>query len=129
MIHTGERYIELLGRVFERLFQAAEISKFNSRERRAYEQSVNAYRDIKNGMDSARKEGLKKGIKQGLQQGLQQGIKQGLQQGIKQGLQQGIQQGEHHANLKNAKAMKAMGLPFETIQKITGLTREEIDNL
>lgn len=125
MSNLLERPAELQGRVFERLFQAAEISKFNSRERRAYEQSVNAYRDIKNGMDSARKEGLKKGIKQGLQQGLQQGIKQG----IKQGLQQGIQQGEHHANLKNAKAMKAMGLPFETIQKITGLTREEIDNL
>ena len=56
-------------------------------------------------------------------------LQQGLQQGIKQGLQQGIRQGEHNANLKNAKAMKAMGLPFETIQKITGLTREEIDNL
>jgi len=82
-----------------------EISKFNSRERRAYEQSVNAYRDIKNGMDTSRKEGLQ------------------------QGLQQGILQGERNTNLKNAKTMKAMGLPVETIQRITGLTTAEIDVL
>lgn len=113
MIHTGERYINPLTDFgFKRI-----KSLYRKWQYRLHEQSVNAYRDIKNGMDSARKEGLQKGIKQG------------LQQGIKQGLQQGIQQGEHNANLKNAKAMKAMGLPFETIQKITGLIKEEIDNL
>lgn len=117
MIHTGERYINPLTDFgFKRI-----KSLYRKWQYRLHEQSANAYRDIKNGMDSARKEGLQKGIKQGLQQGIKQGIKQGLQQGI--------QQGEHNANLKNAKAMKAMELPFETIQKITGLTREEIDNL
>lgn len=113
MSNLLERPAELQGRVFERLFQTAEISKFNSRERRAYEQSVNAYRDIKNGMDTARKEGLQ----------------QGLQQGIRQGIQQGIQQGERNTNLKNAKAMKSIGIPIDTIQQITGLSNEEISEL
>lgn len=100
-----ERPTELQGRVFEHLFQTAEIAKFNSRERRDYELSSNAYRDIKNGMDSAKKEGLQEGIKQGIQQGILE------------------------ANRRNAKAMKADGMPMELIAKYTGLDSKEIEKL
>lgn len=100
-----ERPTELQGRVFEHLFQTAEIAKFNSRERRDYELSSNAYRDIKNGMDSAKKEGLQEGIKQGIQQGILE------------------------ANRRNAKAMKADGMPMELIAKYTGLDSKEIEML
>lgn len=108
-----DRPTELQGRVFERLFQTAEISKFNSRERREYEQSINAYRDIKNGMDTAKREGIKEGIKQG----------------IKQGIQQGIEQGALAERIKNAKAMKADGMSTELIRKYTGLSNDEIEKL
>ena len=101
MSNLLERPAELQGRVFDRLFQTAEIAKFNSRERREYEQSSNAYRDIKNGMDSAEKEGIKKGIKEG----------------------------ERKERLKNAKAMKAYGMPDEAISNITGLSLDEISKL
>jgi predicted transposase/invertase (TIGR01784 family) len=49
-------------RVFTKLFEAAEIAKFDSNELRSYEQSINAYRDIKNSLDSAKKEGKAEGI-------------------------------------------------------------------
>lgn len=104
-----DRPAELQGRVFERLFQTAEIAKFNSRERRAYELSSNAYRDIKNGMDSAKKEGLQEGIRRGIQQGIQQGILE--------------------ERKRNAKAMKDDGMPMELIAKYTGLASEEIELL
>lgn len=100
-----ERPAELQGRIFEKLFQTAEIAKFNSRERREYELSSNAYRDIKNGMDSAKKEGLK------------------------EGLQQGLQEGELKAKLEMAKKLKAIELGSSQIAEVTGLPLEEIDNL
>ncbi len=59
------RPAELQERVFARLFKTAEISQLNSEDRRAYELSVNAYRDIKNGIDAAKKEGRKKGREEG----------------------------------------------------------------
>lgn len=58
------RPAELQERVFARLFKTAEISQLNSEDRRAYELSVNAYRDIKNGIDAAKKEGRKEGRKE-----------------------------------------------------------------
>lgn len=59
------RPAELQERVFARLFKTAEISQLNSEDRRAYELSVNAYRDIKNGIDAAKKEGRKEGREEG----------------------------------------------------------------
>lgn len=58
------RPAELQERVFARLFKTAEISQLNSEDRRAYELSVNAYRDIKNGVDAAKKEGREEGRKE-----------------------------------------------------------------
>jgi predicted transposase/invertase (TIGR01784 family) len=44
-------------RVFERLFEAAEISRFDPSEREAYEESIKVYRDLKNVMDMKKEEG------------------------------------------------------------------------
>jgi len=48
-------------RVFERLFEAAEISRFDPSEREAYEESIKVYRDLKNVMDTQWEEGLQEG--------------------------------------------------------------------
>ena len=45
--------------VFNRLFAEAEIAKFTRAELREYEDSLKAYRDIKNFLDSAKQEGKK----------------------------------------------------------------------
>ena len=104
-----ERPAELQGRVFEKLFKTAEIAKFKPMELKAYEQSINAYRDIKNGMDSAKEEGIKQGLKQGLKQGMDIGGKRTAE--------------------AIAKKMKLKGLPIDLIKETTGLSEEAIQRL
>ena len=63
-----ERYISLLTdfdkrpaalkeRIFSKLFGEAEIAKFTPTELKEYEDSLKAYRDIKNSLDTAKEEG------------------------------------------------------------------------
>ena len=59
-----QRPKELCDKVFDRLFEEAEISKFTQQELREYEASKMAYRDIKNSVDTAKREGIAEGITQ-----------------------------------------------------------------
>ena len=56
-------------KVFDRLFKEAEIATFTPEELREYEDSLKAYRDIKNSIDSARREGRAEGLAEGLAEG------------------------------------------------------------
>ncbi|MDD7406181.1 MAG: Rpn family recombination-promoting nuclease/putative transposase, partial [Bacteroidales bacterium] len=56
----------LRDKVFDRLFTQAEIAKFNPRELREYEDSRKAYRDLKNCLDTAMREGIEKGRTEGI---------------------------------------------------------------
>ena len=47
----------------------------------------------------------------------------------KEGIKEGIRKGSRETCLKNAKKMKEEKIPIETIIKITGLTKEEIDKI
>ena len=49
-------------KVFDRLFKESEIATFTPEELSEYEDSLNAYRDIKNSIDSARREGRAEGL-------------------------------------------------------------------
>ena len=51
----------LQSKVFDRLFEEAEIAKFTKSELREYEDSLKAYRDIKNSLDTAKEEGRAEG--------------------------------------------------------------------
>ena len=73
--------------------------------------------------------GYDKGLSAGIEQGIEQGLKQGVEQGLKQGVEQGIKQGEENKKIELAKKMKQEGIDIETIQKITGLSKEEISKL
>lgn len=93
------------------------------------------------GMEKGFKQGHEKGMKLGLEQGLEQGreegikagreegIKEGREEGIKAGREEGIKEGIQEERLKNARSMKAEGIPDETIARITGLPVEEITDL
>ena len=59
------RPMALQERVFTRLFEQAEISKFNPQELRLYEDSVNAYRDIVNAIKTAEKKKFAEGKAEG----------------------------------------------------------------
>jgi len=52
-----DRPKQLQDRIFQKLFDTAEIAKFTAEERVAYEESLKYYRDIKNVVDTSREEG------------------------------------------------------------------------
>ena len=102
MKQVEERYISLLTDFgFDRLFEEAEIAKFTPQEMREYETSKMAYRDIKNSVDTAKREGLAEGIEIGMNQKAQD----------------------------IAKNMLAMGLSAEHVAKATQLPLDIIKNL
>ena len=59
-----DRPAALQERVFTRLFETAEISKFTKTQLEAYEDSLKVYRDWKNTIDSARYRGKEEGKKE-----------------------------------------------------------------
>ena len=63
------------------------------------------------------------------EKGLNQGKQQGLSEGIAQGKQQGITQGIEQNKIANAKKMLELKMDLETIGKVTGLSKEEIESL
>ena len=103
------RPAQLQERVFTKLFEAAEIAKFDSNELRSYEQSINAYRDIKNSLDTAKKEG--KAV------------------GFVEGMEKGMEKGKAKERADTAQKMKIKGLDLNLISDITGLSIEEIKRL
>ena len=108
-----KRPAALQERIFTRLFEQAEIAKYTPEERQDYEDSLKVYRDMKNVLDTAELRGLEKGRKEGR----------------REGRKEGIEQGTFEERRKNAKAMKALGLPLETIVKVTGMSADDIDKL
>jgi predicted transposase/invertase (TIGR01784 family) len=54
-----DRPRKLQDRIFQKLFEAAEIARFSPEERDAYEESLKYYRDLKNVVDTSRLEGIK----------------------------------------------------------------------
>ena len=92
---------KLQDRVFQKLFEAAEIAKFSPEEREAYEDSLKYYRDLKNVVDTSREEGVQEGIEKGIEK----------------------------RNFEIAKKMKEKGMSKSEISELTGLNDKEINDL
>ena len=88
-------------RIFTRVFEQAEIAKFSSLELKQYEDSINAYRDILNALNTAKKESFAEGLAEGRQQ----------------------------EKTAIALSLKRSGVPTEVIIQATGLTKKEIQEL
>ena len=133
VLHNLYRLLErpkaLQDRVFQKLFDQAEIARYSEIERRQYEDSKKVFWDNYSVIKTARDKGVLEGIQKGLQQGLQQGIQQGIQQGLQQGLQQGVQKGVLQEKAETVQRMKAKGFSAEDISEIAGLTVEEVEEL
>ena len=132
-----QRPAALQERVFTRLFEQAEISKFNKQELKMYEDSVNAYRDIVNAIRTAEKtkfaeghaEGHAEGMAEGMAKGMAEGMVKGMAEGMAKGMAKGIAEGENEAKEKMAANLLSLGVPLETIVQASGLSEEEILNL
>ncbi len=96
---------ELCDKVFDRLFEEAEIAKFSPLEMREYEASKKAYRDIKNSVDTAKREGIAEGMEKGMKQGMEQ------------------------RSLEIARKMLAKGMDAASVMEITGLSAEQMQQL
>ena len=120
---------ELCDKVFDRLFEEAEIAKFSPLEMREYEASKKAYRDIKNSVDTAKREGIAEGMEKGMKQGMEQGMKQGMEKGMKQGMEKGMKQGLEQRSLEIARKMLAKGMDAASVMEITGLSAEQMQQL
>ena len=106
MKQVEERYISLLTDFgFDRLFEEAEIAKFTPQEMREYETSKMAYRDIKNSVDTAKREGIAEGMEKGMELGMNQKA------------------------LDIARNMLADGIDINLIMKYSGLTQEQIEKM
>ncbi|WP_018337406.1 Rpn family recombination-promoting nuclease/putative transposase [Butyricimonas synergistica] len=92
-------------RIFTRLFEAAEIARFSPGQLREYEDSVKAYRDVVNAVNTAKEEGLA------------------------EGLAKGLERGREEEKLEIARQMKLSGLPDELILKCTGVEPNDLDEL
>jgi predicted transposase/invertase (TIGR01784 family) len=73
-------------RIFERLFEAAEIAHFDPSQREDYQESLKYYRDLKNSFDTARFEGHREGLGIGREEGREEAIKETIRNGLRLGL-------------------------------------------
>ena len=112
-------------RVFTRLFEQAEISKFNPQELMQYEDSVNAYRDIVNAINTAKKDSFAEGVAKGIAEGVAKGIAEGVAKGIAEGVAKGIEQ----RNVEIARKMLGKGMTPEEVADMTGLSIADVDGL
>lgn len=106
MRQSEERYIRISDKnsnkkIFTKLFDAAAIARFSPTELREYEDSLKAYRDIKNSLDTAKEEGRAEGREEGRAEGI----------------------------AMVAKMMYAKGMGVDVIASITGLSTDEVESM
>ena len=98
-------------------------------ERLAYERHLDNIRIQNDVINTAKNDGLNEGREEGRAEGRAEGRKEGLEEGRKEGRKEGLEKGRMAERQKNAKNLKAFGIPLDVISKTTGLSIEEIENL
>ena len=91
--------------LFTKLFEAAEIAKFSKQQYDEYEESLKAYRDWQNTIETAKMKSRE------------------------EGRVEGIEVGRRLERIEMARKFKASGIPADIIAKNTGLSENEISEL
>lgn len=104
-----ERPAALQERIFTKLFDQAEIARFDAKDLKDYEDSVNAYRDIINAINT---EGKRK-----------------YAEGREEGRAEGRAEGAEIRTREFARIMLQANEPVDKIMAFTGLTESEIEEL
>ena len=86
-----------------------------------FEASKMAYRDIKNSIDTAKREGKEEGLAEGMEKGLAEGVEKGLAEGMEKGM--------NKRSLEIARKMLANGMDAATVMEITGLSESQLQQL
>lgn len=120
-----ERPAALQERIFTRLFEQAEIAKFNPEELMLYEDSVNAYRDIVNAINTAKKDSFA----EGKAKGKAEGIEIGKAEGIELGKAEGIELGKKLRDMQIARNLLKKGISINDIAETMGLSADDVATL
>ena len=99
--------------LFTKLFEAAEIAKFSKQQYDEYEESLKAYRDWQNTIETAKMKSRE----------------EGRAEGIEAGRVEGIEVGRRLERIEMARKFKASGIPADIIAQNTGLSENEISEL
>ena len=116
-------------KIFTKLFDAAAIARFSPNELREYEDSLKAYRDIKNSLDTAKEEGRAEGREEGRAVGREEGRKEGRAEGREEGRAEGREEGRAEGIAMVAKMMYAKGIDVDVIASMTGMAIDKIKAL
>lgn len=116
-------------KIFTKLFDAAAIARFSPNELREYEDSLKAYRDIKNSLDTAKEEGRAEGREEGRAEGREEGRKVGRAEGREEGRAEGREEGRAEGIAMVAKMMYAKGIDVDVIASMTGMAIDKIKAL
>ena len=95
----------------------------------SFEASKMAYRDIKNSIDTAKREGKEEGLAEGMEKGLAEGMEKGLAEGMEKGLAEDMEKGMNKRSLEIARKMLANGMDAATVMEITGLSESQLQQL
>ena len=95
------------------IMKQVDFSNFTPQEQREYEASKMAYRDIKNSIDTAKREGKEEGLAEGMEKGLAEGMEKGM----------------NKRSLEIARKMLANGMDAATVMEITGLSESQLQQL
>ena len=95
----------------------------------SFEGSKMAYRDIKNSIDTAKREGKEEGLAEGMEKGMAEGMKKGLAEGVEKGWAEGMEKGMNKRSLEIARKMLANGMDAATVMEITGLSESQLQQL
>jgi predicted transposase/invertase (TIGR01784 family) len=99
--------------VFTQAFEKAELAKLGPAELDNYEGSLKIYRDLKGVIDTA----------------FEEGRMEGKEEGKEEGRMEGKEEGRVEERMEVGRKMKQKGFSNEDISGMTGLSKNEIENL
>ena len=105
--------------------EISDLRTLSKKDMDKYEDSIRIMRDAY----ATYKYAIKTGLEDGRKQGLEEGMAQGIEKGMAQGIEKGKAEAEHLKNIEFAKLMLSDGDSTEKIQRYTGLTAEEINEI
>lgn len=106
---------------FKKMFSIAEVAKMSPEEAESYNISLDSWRVSYDVYHTA--------ISDGLKAGMAEGMAKGMAKGRAEGLEIGERKGEQKAKIEIAQSLLLSGMPLEQVQKITGLSAEELMRL
>ena len=102
--------IKMQEKIFKKVMDVAELAKFNSEERAAYEHSLKNYRDLQNVKDTY----------------FQEGEQKGRIEGIKEGIKEGEDKGKLEGKIEAAIHARKQGFPIDVIVSIFQIPEKEL---